>query len=396
MITIIKNVECYAPEYLGVKDICTAGEKIYKISDPGRIDLYGEDIHTIDGSGLLALPGIIDGHVHIIGGGGEEGFQSRIGEIDIRDILTAGVTTVVGLLGADDLTKSLYSLLAKAKALESERITTFIYSGSYAVPVITFSGDIGSDMVLIDKVIGAGEIAVSDHRSSHPDINHLLSLASKVHMAGLISGKAGILHLHLGDGKDGLAIVNELIQKSDLPVDLFFPTHVNRNPALFRQAIDYVKSGGNIDLTSGEEAGIPVPDAVERLISLGVDMQRVTVSSDANGSIPCGSVGKIQTLFDDIIDCIVKKGISPEAIFPLVTENAARRIKQYPRKGTLSEGSDADILILNRDYKIEKLFAMGDIVVDNGEINLSSLFERGVGEADGGSPRGELDSKIKQ
>ena len=314
---------------------------------------------TIDGSGLLAFPGIIDGHVHIIGGGGEDGFTSRINEIDIHDILMADVTTVVGLLGADHHTKSLFSLLAKAKSLQTQGITTFIYSGSYAVPAVTFSGDIAADLILIDKVIGAGEIAISDHRSSHPGLNDLMSLASRVHMGGMIGEKAGILHFHLGEGKDGLSIVNELIQRTDLPIEMFLPTHVNRNPALFKQATEYAKSGGSIDLTAGEEKGICLPDAVINLINSGVDMQRVTASSDANGSIPGGGAGKIQTLYDDIFSCITQTGLSPENVLPLVTVNAAMRLRQYPKKGTLSEGSDADILIVNKNYKIEKLFAMG-------------------------------------
>lgn len=368
MIKLIKNIACYSPKYEGLKDIYITGDKIYKISDPDKFKLNSELIHTIDGSDMLAFPGIIDGHVHIIGGGGEDGYTSRIGEIDVHDILLAGITTVVGLLGADHHTKSLFSLLAKAKALEIEGITTFIYSGSYAVPAVTFSGDIANDMILIDKVIGAGEIAISDHRSSHSDIQDLLALSSNVHMGGLIGSKAGLLHFHLGDGKDGLDVIHRLIKESDLPKEMFLPTHLNRNPELFEQAIEYIKSGGNIDLTSGEEKGICLSEAVRKLIDSGIDMQKVTVSSDANGSIPGGGIGKIQTLLNDIISCITEKQFNPEEIFPLVTENAAKRINQYPKKGTLSEGSDADIIIMNKNYKIEKLFTLGKLVIDNGNL----------------------------
>ncbi|MDF2557149.1 MAG: beta-aspartyl-peptidase [Bacillales bacterium] len=368
VITLIKNVECYCPAYIGIKDILIANDSIYKIVEPNSWIPCSEFISILDCNGLIAMPGIIDGHVHITGGGGEDGFSSRITEIDVKDIFLAGVTTVVGLLGADSQTRSLKNLLAKAKSLEIEGLTTFIYSGSYAAPIITFTEDITSDMVLIDKVIGAGEIAIADHRSSYPDLKDILSIATKAHIGGLISGKAGLIHFHVGDGKSGLDLVNQLIANTDLPIDQFLPTHTNRNKNLFEQAIQFTKNGGNVDLTSGEQIGISVPDAVQKLLDEGVALHRVTISSDANGSSPNGEAGKIQTLADDIKQCLVEKKILPEIIFPLVTENVAKRIRQYPKKGTIKEGSDADILIMDKDFNLRNLFSNGKLVVSDGKV----------------------------
>lgn len=368
MITLLKNVDCYTPAHIGKKDIWIAGEKIYKIVVPNQYDTNHPLVNVISCDGLVALPGMIDGHVHITGGGGEEGFASRIGEINIKDIFQAGITTVVGLLGADNQTKSLKSLLAKANALQQEGLTTFIYSGSYEIPIITLTGDIVRDMVLVDKVIGAGEVAISDHRSSVPGVREMLDLASKTHIGGLISGKAGLIHIHVGDGKSGLEMLKQVLQASDLSMEMFLPTHVNRNPKLLKQAIEYAKQGGNIDLTSGEEAGIPVPEAIEMLLDSGVDMKRVTISSDANGSIPNGGVGEIRTLYTDVVDSILQKGIAPEIVFPLVTENPARRIAQHNAKGALLEGLDADILIMDQSFQVQKLFSLGKLVINNGKV----------------------------
>lgn len=368
MVSLLKNIDCYTPEHIGKKNIWIVRDKIYKILEP--YDCPGEHpmINEISCNDLMAFPGIIDGHVHITGGGGEEGFASRIEEIDCTDIFLAGITTVVGLLGADNQTKSLKSLLAKAKALEQEGITTFLYSGSYEIPIITFTGDIASDMVLVDKVIGAGEVAISDHRSTSPGVREMLDLASKTHIGGLISGKAGLVHIHVGDGKAGLGLLKQVIEKSDLPMEMFLPTHVNRNSQLFQEAIQYAKDGGNIDLTSGEDSGISVPNALQILLDKGIDMQKVSISSDANGSIPGGGVGKIRSLYTDVINSIIQKDIGPEIILPLVTKNPARRIKQYPTKGMLSEGSDADILIVDKSYQIQKLFSMGKLIIDNRKL----------------------------
>jgi len=364
MITLISNIECYCPKYAGQRDILLVGDKIYKIGKPDSFREYAKVADFVPGNGLLAFPGILDGHVHITGGGGEAGFISRIAEIDIQDIIQAGITTVVGLLGADHLTRSLTGLLAKAKALEAQGITTYLYVGSYAVPIITFTSSITGDMVLIDKVIGVGEIAISDHRSSHPRMKELLQVATQAHLGGLISGKAGIVHFHVGDGKAGMGPLVELADASDLPIEQFVPTHVNRNPRLFQQALDYCRLGGYIDLTSGEEAGIKVPDAIQMLMENQVDLQKVTISSDANGSVPEGGIGEIQTLYDDIVECITGKQIPVETAFGMVTENVAKQLTLFPQKGVLSEGSDADILITDSDFTLRRLYGKGKLLIN--------------------------------
>ncbi|MDP4109819.1 MAG: amidohydrolase family protein, partial [Bacillota bacterium] len=230
-----------------------------KIIPPCEAELKDSGLigRTVLCDGLNAFPGLIDQHIHITGGGGEHGFSEHVTEIHIYDIINAGVSTVAGLLGADGVTRSLEALFAKAKTLEELGLSTYIYSGSYAMPPVSFTGSVLRDIILIDKVIGAGEIAISDHRSSQPDLPDMMKLASEVHLGGMISGKAGVLHIHVGDGKKGLEPLVKILDESDLPIGMFVPTHLNRNPELFRQATEYCRSGGNIDLTAGEKAGLP-------------------------------------------------------------------------------------------------------------------------------------------
>lgn len=373
MITLLKNLECYCPDYVGKSDILIVQDKIGGISPAGAWDGNPLIDNAFDCDGLIAFPGLIDQHVHIIGGGGEEGFPSRIGEIDVRSVLQSGVTALVGLLGTDDRTKSLTALFAKAKSLERQGISTYLYTGSYSVPVVTYTQSIANDLIFIDKVIGTGEIAISDHRSSHPDLQALRALAHETHVGGLLSGKAGVVHFHLGDGSEGLSALLQLVEQSEFPPEMFVPSHVNRNPALFEQALTYRKSGGNIDLTAGEHAGISVPIAIARLLTQTEELERVTVSSDANGSIPGGGVGEIGCLFRDIRDCIVSQGISAQTAVRPVTENVARLLKLYPAKGVLRQGSDADILITDKNYQINKLFCMGKLMVDHGAVLEDSI-----------------------
>jgi beta-aspartyl-dipeptidase (metallo-type) len=232
MLTLLKDIECYSPQYLGKKDILIASDKIVKIHETNQRLDCGYISNIIECDGQLAFPGIIDQHVHIVGGGGEGGFVSRIPEIEFNEIINSGVTTLVGLLGVDSYTKSLNSLLAKSRALEQQGITTYLYSGSYTVPTTTLTLNIISDIVLIDKVIGTGEIAISDHRSSQPSIQDLIKIASETHIGGLVSGKAGIVHIHVGNGKSGLNLLLELLAQTDYPIEEFVPTHMNRNSKL--------------------------------------------------------------------------------------------------------------------------------------------------------------------
>lgn len=371
MLTILKNAELGLCEQKEKNDILIAGDTICRIAPAGTLTSSNFIDNIISCDGLTAYPGIIDQHVHITGGGGEQGFASRTAEININDILMAGVTTVAGLLGADGCTRSLECLLAKARALETQGITTFIYSGSYALPAVTLTGSMTRDLVFIDKVIGAGEIAISDHRSSQPAAKSLFELASQVHLGGLLGSKAGVVHIHVGDGKKGLEPLFEIVEQTDLPIDEFVPTHVNRNPRLFKQAVNYCLGGGNIDLTAGETKGVSVADAVCKLIETGMDLSKVTISSDANGSIPGGGVCKISALYDDVKNCVAVKKLNPEAVFRLVTENVAKVLKLYPEKGAVKEGSDADILLVDNNFNIQKLISMGKLMVDDGHcVNL--------------------------
>ena len=290
-LTLLKDVECYCPEYSGRKDILIANEKIDLIRPAGDIKDTGLITMVIPCENFMAFPSLIDQHVHITGGG-EDGLLNRMPEIQLNEIIKAGVSTLVGVLGSDSYTKGLKGLLSKARSLELMGITTYIYTGSYAVPPPTITGSVINDLVLIDKVIGTGEVAISDHRSSQPRIEELIKLASDTHIGSIIGRKAGVVHIHLGDEETGLDLLNDLIGQTDLPIGMFVPTHVNRNKKLFNQALNYLSKGGNIDLTADEQKGLSVPDAVSRLIEEKSDLDRVTLSSDANSSSPSNGHGE--------------------------------------------------------------------------------------------------------
>lgn len=387
MVTLIRGGDVFAPESLGRKDILLAGGAIEAVAEPGRIRLDGLEAEIVDAAGKRVFPGLIDPHVHILGGGGEGGPATRAPEIRIEDIISSGVTTVIGCLGTDGVTRHMTSLLAKARALELEGVSTFIYSGSYEIPVRTLTGSVRTDLIVIDKVVGAGEIAVSDHRSSQPTFDEAARLAAECRVGGMLGGKAGVLHLHLGDGRRGLELLFRIIRETEIPVTQLVPTHINRNPGLFEKGLEWVARGGSVDITVGPE---PVPpdqevsleDAIARFQEKGLPFGRMMVSSDSNGSLPVfDESGRLVRLtiatekdfFRKFGDVLRKGLLPPETAARLFSTNAAEFYKLL-KKGRLGPGRDADLIVLDGDLGLSDVFARGKRMMAGGRLLARGTF----------------------
>jgi beta-aspartyl-dipeptidase (metallo-type) len=373
MFKLFKNATVYAPDYQGQKDILVCFDKIVAIGKNLDISVPGET-EVIDCANLLLLPGFIDLHVHICGGGGEGSYLTRTNEVKASDMLKYGVTTVVGVLGTDGITRGMSNLYAKAKQLELEGMSTYVYTGSYQVPLVTLTGSVQSDMVFVDKVIGVGEICLSDNRSFEPTLEELSRIAAQSRNGGLISGKAGLVHFHMGTGKDKLEYLFRLISETEIPKSQFLPTHVNRTTELFRQALDYVKQGGFIDLTAGfipdenDKECVPTYDALKHLQDNKIDFGHITMSSDANGSAPVfdeqGNVITSDTvsskiLFDEIRIAVIEKNIPLEKALQVITINSAKILKIDNIKGSIDIGKHADFVLCDSDLNIKAVYAMG-------------------------------------
>lgn len=241
MITVIKNVNVYAPEKLGIKDIVIVSDKIEGIYDNVNVPNDFVNISIIDGKGKILFPGFLDSHVHIIGGGGEGGFKTRTPEISVISLVESGITTVVGCIGTDGVCRNMRALIAKAKGLEEEGITTYCYTGSYEIPVKTITESIKGDFMMVDKIIGVGEVALSDHRSSQATYQDFVNAVAQARVGGILSGKAGIVNVHLGDGARRLDYLFKVIEETEIPPTQLLPTHINRSDKLFEVGIEYAK-----------------------------------------------------------------------------------------------------------------------------------------------------------
>ena len=387
MITLIRGGDVFAPEPLGRKDLLLAGGAIEAVAEPGRIRIDGLEAETVDAAGKRVFPGLIDPHVHILGGGGEGGPATRAPEIRVEDIISSGVTTVIGCLGTDGVTRHMTSLLAKARALELEGVSTFIYSGSYEIPVRTLTGCVRCDLIVVDKVVGAGEIAVSDHRSSQPTFDEVARLAAECRVGGMLGGKAGILHLHLGDGRRGLELLFRIVRETEIPVTQLVPTHISRNPGLFEEGLAWVAAGGSVDITVGPEPVPPDPevnleDCIARFREKGLPFGRMMLSSDSNGSIPVFdesgrlvrlTIATEKDLFRKFGDVLRKGLLPPETAARLFSTNAAEFYK-LEKKGRIGPGRDADLIVLDKDLGLSDVFARGKRMMAGGRLLVRGTF----------------------
>lgn len=386
---LIRSAEVYAPEPLGRKDVLIGFGKILKIGDRLAEEYGGLDVEVLDADGCILTPGFVDQHVHVIGAGGEAGFFSRTPEMQVSAIVRHGITTVVGLHGTDGTARNIEALYAKVCALEQEGITARMLTGSFEMPSATLTGSVRRDMIFIDKVIGA-KTAVSDRRSSQPSRSDIEKLLAQAYTGGLVSGKRGYTHFHMGVGRRRLDMLADIIRETEIPPYLIIPTHVNRDEALFVQAMELAKMGAVIDITSGIapeygfEGTIKPSVAIRRCLENGVDVRNVTMSSDANGSMAVYDaegrfvglcVTTVETMHKEFRDLALTKDMPLETALRPVTSSPAAAIGMYPAKGCVREGSDADLIIMDKDLSILKVFAMGKLAADGGEELLKGAFE---------------------
>ena len=385
MIKLLKNANIYAPEPLGVKDILIVDETICRIAD--KIEGYEglPDVETFDLEGKTVVPGYIDMHVHITGGGGEQGPASRVPESQLSIFTTNGITTVVGLLGTDGITRSIENLVAKARALNDEGMTAYTLTSAYGYPPVTMTGSVEKDIMMITPMIGV-KVAVSDHRSSNPTGEDLIALATAARRAGLLSNTPGLVTMHMGSGKGRLNPIFYVLDNSDVSPKNLLPTHMLRSPELIEDGVELVRRGGYIDCTVGctpeemEEGAAQIADLLNRE---GVSADHVTMSTDAFGSQPkFNEIGECIGLtyaspkyLHQTVQSLVRRGLPLEEVLKMVTSTPADLLAKKGVKGCVAEGADADILVLGEELAIESLFMIGKTAVLNGKVLMKGRFE---------------------
>lgn len=390
-IKLFKNAHIISPQDSGVMDVLVAGHQIAALGIDLETGNSNLPVEVIDASDCYLVPGFVDSLVHFIGGGGEGGFASRTPEMQLTNATLGGVTTAIGVLGTDATTRTLTNLLAKAHALESEGITTYCHTGSYQIPCRTLMGSITDDLILIDKFIGVGEIAISDFRSSQPTIEEIRKVAAAAKVGGILSGKAGVVSVHVGSGESLLQPLWQAVARTELKLSQFYPTHINRNEALFQAGIEFAKAGGVIDFTASttnydlQHGEVAAAEALARALQAGVPAMNLTLSSDGNASLPLYNndgeligleVGKVQSLYQVARQAVLEYQVAlTDAITAITAAPAA--VLGLKHKGLIAAGLDADLVLLHKsDLTIRDVFAKGRQLVQNGQAIVKGTFEQ--------------------
>ena len=383
-LSLLLNAELYDPAPRGRVHLLVGGERVLWV---GReVPAVGVPVEEHDLGGRRVVPGLVDCHVHLTGGGGEAGPETRVPPVALSRMTAGGVTTAVGVLGTDDAIRSPAELVTVARGLNAEGLTAYCMTGGYHVPPVTVTGSVRRDLVLIDLMVGVGEVAISDHRSSQPTLDELLRVTADAHVGGLMSGKAGILHLHVGDGERGLQPVRDALDRSEIPPAVFHPTHVNRRRALFDEALALAERGCTVDLTAfpvgDDDGGWSAEAGLTRYLSAGLPPARVTVSSDGGGCLPVFDqdgrvtemdVGRPSSLIETLAK-LVACGQPLERVLPAFTTNPARLLL-LPRKGHLTPGADADLVVLDESARPTDVMARGRWHVRGGRAVVRGTFE---------------------
>ncbi len=375
---LIKNADVYAPEHLGTRDIFLAGGKIVAMAE--KLDVTLPDLEVIDAAGYIVAPGLVDQHIHITGGGGEGGWHSRCPELVFSELVKAGVTTFLGVSGTDSMTRSVENLLAKVRGLKNEGASGWMWTSNYAYPVTTITKDVRTDMLAIPEVLGV-KIALGDHRSSFPNQHEIMQILADVRVSGMLTGKTGFLHVHLGDFPYSFDIFDECVAQG-MPIKHIRPTHVARHPEVFRRACEFAKKGGFIDITTGGGNYMgSAADAVRAALAADVPFDRITLSSDGHGSMPrFNEAGEMVGLGIGSIMCDIetirelKDELGVEKALTPMTKTVAGALG-LETKGGIAVGKDADILFLTKDLDIDWVFMMGKVAMRKGEIVMKGAFE---------------------
>jgi beta-aspartyl-dipeptidase (metallo-type) len=381
-ITLLEHGEVYAPQYRGQQSVLLVNGTIARVGaiDPEPIRALDAEVRMLDARGCVVLPGLIDPHVHLIGGGGEAGWSTRTPETRIEDVVRAGATTVVGCLGTDATTRHLTTLLAKVRALEEQGISAWMYTGAYQVPPPTITGSVRGDLIIVDRVLGLGEIAIADQRSSQPSVAELARLVAEASTGGALSGKAGVTHFHLGSGAARLTQLHALIDEYDIAPRSVYATHINRSDAAMDDAIALASKGAFVDIdTADQDLFRWLPYYYEH----GGDPRQLTISSDGNGSLPQYSddgeltgveLTTLRMRFEQFVCSIAEHGWTVEQILPHFTSNVARALR-LRSKGAIQEGLDADVLVLRRDTLEQvHLLARGEPLMLDGDVVAKDPF----------------------
>jgi len=385
--TLVRGGHVFAPEDRGVADLLILDGRIAAVGTNLPAPTGIGEGEVLDATGRIILPGLIDGHIHVMGASGLGGPTTRSTDLQIDRIVAVGVTSVVSPLGADSLSRTIPALLARAAALEAEGISAYCYTGGWKHPVPTLTGDPQADVAFVDRIVGV-KVAISEALAPACSVDDLCRLAHAAYTGGRLAGKGAVLHTHIGDQPEGLAPLQEVHRRTGIPANRLVATHTNRNPHLWQQALEYARTGGSIDLTgmqrpeTGHQHAIRPSKAILEALAAGVPAARLTLSSDSGAAYPrldaagreagqymAGPESLLQSMRE-----LVRDGLTWGEAVAFGTRHVADLLGLH-RKGRIGVGAEADLVLLTGAGDVDRVYARGRLLVEGGKPILRGPFE---------------------
>ena len=379
MALLIRNAHVYAPADLGVSDVLMAAGRILAVGKDLAVSLPG--LETIDASGKILTPGFFDQHIHVNGGGGEGGFASRCPELNLSELIAVGTTSIVGVCGTDFISRSVENLLAKVRALSIEGVSAWMYTSNYRFPCTSMSKSVADDIFLVPECLGV-KIALGDHRSSFPRPDEVLHLLADIRLAGMITCKGGVLHVHRGD-IPGIFEMFLKFQEGGFPISHIRPTHCSRKRDIYEGALAFARKGGFIDFTAGFSCNGTTSDDLLEAIDSGVDPSRLTMSTDGHGSMPRFNdkgemvglaTGGVDGLLATVKDLVEKHHVPLERALVFDTINVANALG-LKDQGRIEENACANACLFNDSLELTEVISKGRVMMRGGEVVVKGTFE---------------------
>jgi beta-aspartyl-dipeptidase (metallo-type) len=388
LLTLLSGADVHAPEPIGQRDVLIGGGRIVALVDPS-LERGWDLVEKVDLHGLVVTPGLVDSHVHFLGGGGGDGYDSRSPELQLSDFTKNGVTTAVGPLGIDPVSRSLEGLLAKARALTQGGITAYVYTGGFRRPLLNLTGSPWRDAYLVPEVRGV-KLAIGVDRAPSHATRELADLGRELYWVERATGRTQVLHVHLGTLADGHALVRELAEELADSQRLVV-THCNRTERHVETAIALAGLGVWTDMTCmisparGMPGSLRASDAVIRMQEAGAPLERVTLSTDGNGQAPerepGGDWAPYRTHMDSLLDeirALIGAGLTLGQAIAMASAKPAEALG-LEEKGRIRVGADADLLAFGPGLQLREVYARGRRLFGGGRVLAPGRYERPEG-----------------
>ncbi len=374
---LIKNGNVLVEGQLTIVDILLEGGKIKKISQDILID---KEVEVFDVKGHTVLPGFIDIHTH--GGLGVDLNNAEVEDIEkLRKFFAScGTTSFLPTLLTDakeKLCKCIKNIIVSKKtSIEGSEILGIHLEGPYlckeykgampehllqkpsvedfeayqqaaegAILLMTVSPEVEGVPEFIKEISSTGVVISLGHSGADYETTMKCIENGAKHATHTFNAMK-LLHQHS-------PAISGAVLESDIYCEAICDG-LHLHPAVVRILI---KAKG-LERVIGVTDSIMATGLGDGNYKLGVN-DIVVIDGDArlaDLSARAGSILKTSKMLKNLID-FTKRPLSE--ISKIMSENPARLLDVIDRKGTIEEGKDADLVILNSEYDVIGTFVCG-------------------------------------